>query len=192
MKKKLQNFDFKKTLSSRAYTLLVCWRFKKIDEELFEKKAYNKRSVGQIQESENTRRAMHKGAIEELTRIEGFTEKEAHKMLEKECKRLIKEEIRELKEEEVFCGACRIILKRKDWEKHQEEEKLLHDFLTKELIQLQREQTLMRLNIIKDKNKEENNITKIELRKIGLKLIKKIKSKTFLQEGKKCLNQNII
>ena len=52
-KQAIKEFDFKTTLSSRAYTLLVCWRWKKIDEELFGSKEYTKRSVKQIQESEN-------------------------------------------------------------------------------------------------------------------------------------------
>ena len=152
-KQAIKEFDFKTTLSSRAYTLLVCWRWKKIDEELFGSKEYTKRSVKQIQESENVRMAMHKSAIEELTRIKGFTEEEAHKMLQNECERLINEKFREIKEDEQFCGCCRVILKRKDWKKHQKENKLLHDYLNKELMKLSKEQSLMRISMIEDKKK---------------------------------------
>lgn len=148
-----KNFDFKNSLSSRAYTLLVCHRWKIIDEELFGSKDFRKRSVEQLQESENTRLAMHKGAMEELTRIEGFSEVEAHKMLQDECERLVKEKFRKEKDDEVFCGCCRIILKRDDFEKHSNDKniKLLHDHLAEEIGKLKMQQTQMRFNMQKDK-----------------------------------------
>lgn len=147
-------FDFKKTLSSRAYTLLVCHRWKIIDEELFGSKDFRKRTVEQLQESENTRLKMHEAAMEELTRIEKFSEVEAHRILQNECERLVKEKFRKLKDNEMFCGCCRVTLKRDDWEKHNEDNKLLHDYLAKELRRLKMEQTQMRISIAKGKKND--------------------------------------
>jgi len=146
-------FDFKETLSSRAYTLLVCWRWKKIDEEVFGSKEYHKRKVEDIQRMENVRLEMHTKAMEELTRIKGFSEAEAQKMLQDECERLIKEKIRDLKSDEVWCGCCREIMKGKEWNKHQKDNKLLHDYLYKELTELSKEQTLLRITMAKDTTK---------------------------------------
>lgn len=148
-----KQIDFKKHPVLRAYTLLVCWRFKKIDEELFGSKEYHRRRVEQIQESENTRRRLHKDAIKILEEL-GFKNKETCKILENECERLIKEKFRELKEDECFCGACRVILKRSEWEKHGKENKDLHDCLNEELFNLSKEQTLMRMSIMEDKRRE--------------------------------------
>jgi len=146
----MTKFNFKETLSSRAYTLLVCWRWKKIDEEVFGSKEYHKRRVEDIQRMENVRLEMHTKAMEELTRIHHFSEKEAQQMLQDECERLIKEKIRDLKTDEIWCGCCREILKRTNWEKHQADNKLLHDYLVKELLQISREQSLLRLQMVKD------------------------------------------
>jgi hypothetical protein len=157
METKQKQFDFKETLSARAYTLVICWRWKKIDEEIFGSKEYHKRSVEQIKESENLRMEMHKKAVMELTRFYKFTEKEAIKILQKECERLITKDVRKLKEDEMWCGCCRIILKRKDWEKHQKENQLLHNYLSNELMKISQEQTLLRLQIVKDKQEVRNS-----------------------------------
>ena len=149
-----KDFDFKKHPTARAYTLLVYWRFKKIDEELFGDNNYKKRRIEQIQESENTRRMLHQKAIEVLKEL-GFTEKEGCKILENECERLSKEKLRELKDNESYCGCCRIIIKSKDRDKHQEEEKELHNFLANELMKISKEQTLMRMSIAEDNKIEE-------------------------------------
>lgn len=158
MAAKKNKFDFKTTLSPRAYTLMVFWRFKKIDQELFGSKRYRKRSVEQIQNSENTRMRMHKGAVEELTKIQGFSEEEAHKMLQEECERLANEEIRDLEKDESLCGSCRTIIKTKNWDKHQEEEKLLHDYLSDELRKLSIEQTQMQMSMIEDEREKASPI----------------------------------
>lgn len=152
----MSEFNFKETLSARAYTLMVCWRWKKIDEEVFGSKKYYKRSVEQIQEMENARMEMHKKAVMELVRFYNFTEKEAIKILQKECERLITEKIRKLKEDEMWCGCCRIILKREDWEKHQKDNQLLHNYLSNELMEISREQTLLILQIAKDKKEKKD------------------------------------
>ena len=151
----MKKFDFKKSLSARAYTLMVCWRWKKIDEEIFDTKEYRKRSVESIQDTENTRMAMHKSAIEELTKIFKFTENESHKMLTDECERLINEKFGQLKSDEQFCGCCRVVLKTKDWVKHKEKNKLLHNYLAKELTNLNIEQTQLRMVVAKNREKKE-------------------------------------
>ncbi len=149
-----KQIDFKKHPVLRAYTLLVYWRFRKIDKELFGTKEYRKRKVEQIQESENTRRKLHQEAII-ILKEEGFEEKEACKLLEDECERLVKEELRELKSSEVYCGSCRIILKRKDWIEHGRKEKDLHNLLATELMNLSKEQTLLKISIAEDNNRKQ-------------------------------------
>lgn len=143
-------FNFDTHPVARAYTLLVCHRFKKIDEEIFNTIVYHKRKVEDIQRSENLRRKLHDEAVNVLLK-NGYTEKEAIDILENECERLIKEKFRELKEDEMFCGCCRVILKRKDWKKHEEEEKTLHNYLIEELTQLSKEAVMLKVSIAENK-----------------------------------------
>lgn len=151
----MKKFDFDTHPVARAYTLLVCHRFKKIDEEVFGTKEYHKRKVEDIQNSENLRKKLHDEAVKVL-KENGFDEKEAVSILENECERLIKEKFRELKKDEIFCGCCKIILKRKDWEKHEEESKDLHNYLIKELTQLSMEAVQLKMSIAEDKRNEIN------------------------------------
>jgi hypothetical protein len=146
----MKKFDFDTHPVAKAYTLLVCHRFKKIDEEVFNTIDYHKRKVEDIQRSENLRRKLHDEAVNVLLK-NGFNEKEAVEILENECERLIKEKFRELKNDECFCGCCRVILKKKDWESHQEEEKTLHDYLIKELLQLSKEAVMLKISIAEEK-----------------------------------------
>lgn len=146
----MNKFDFDTHPVAKAYTLLVCHRFKKIDEEVFNTIVYYKRKVEDIQRSENLRRKLHDEAVNVLLK-NGFSEKEAIDILENECERLIKEKFRELKKDEMFCGCCRVILKRKDWGSHQEENKDLHDYLLKELMQLQQEAVMLKMSIAEDR-----------------------------------------
>ncbi len=145
----MKKIDFKVHPVVRAYTLSVCHRFKNIDEGIFGIKDYYKRRTKDIQESENFRKELHQEAIKVL-KNDNLTENQAIKILEMECDRLIKEKLKTLKKGERFCGCCRTIIKIEDWKEHQIKEKILHDYLAKELMQLSREAMMLKIQKMKE------------------------------------------
>jgi hypothetical protein len=123
----------------RAYVLYVFRRWEFSNEFLQNYKDYSKRSPESIKQMERVRQDLHEYAFNFLKK-KGFSEDEISIFLENECEKETKRVLPELSEGECYCGACRVVVKVKDFSEHRKDHThiLINEYLP-DLVRLQQE-----------------------------------------------------
>jgi len=142
----MKEFDFKNHPVVDAYCLLLFHRYK-ASGDIAHLDRYNKQINNRIQIMEDQRSEVHVEVIKILKK-EGFTLKQANKLLESRAEYFINLKQRALRSGENYCGLCRCVVKTKKWDEHQKN--VLHTFLTPQVSFIHKSNFLIGLELRKE------------------------------------------